>query len=240
MSWPHVRSAGATTFLPLRGGDNDVSLRIEGRSIPGPADAPPAWYRSVTPDYFRALGIPLLRGRAFDAGEAVDAPRVVIVNATLAERYWPDADPVGARVSPEWTEDEWFTVVGVVDDVRHGGLAEAPVPEIYLPHAQTAGTARTMTVALHTDADPSRLAGDVRRSVRALDAELPVERVASMDEVVGRSVALPRLHLWTFGAFAALALLLAGVGLYGVVSTVVARRTREIGVRIAVGARPVD
>lgn len=237
---PGVRAVGAVSFLPLRGGGNDVSLRIDGRPSDGAETESHAWYRIAAPGYFRAMGIPILNGRTFTKDDRADAPGVVIVNDAFARRYWPDGVPIGKRLSPEWADGAWLTVVGVVGDVRHNGLSAGVVPEIYFPYTQLAGAARTMTIVMKTAGDPTRLARELRQTIWTFDPDLPLERLAPMEEILAGSIALPRLHLWTFGTFGVLALLLAAVGLYAVVSTVVALRTQEIGLRLAIGARPMD
>jgi putative ABC transport system permease protein len=231
-----VHAVGATNALPLAGMDGRRGVAIEGRE--SDPDVPTrAHPRSVTPGYFAAMGIRLKAGRPFTDADRADAPLVVIVNETMARRYWPDASPVGRRVALGGTTD-WREVVGVVRDVRHWGLDRPVNPELYLPLPQMMW--RGLTFALATTADPESLAPAVREELRAIDPDLPLSNVRTMEQVAARSVDSRAAAMRLLAIFGILALVLAAAGIYGVMTHLVALRSNEIGVRMTLGARPAD
>jgi len=239
-SIPGVQAAGATGTLPLTGNNWGRSLTVEGYPVLSVGQAPSIQHTVVTPGYFRAMGITLLAGRDFTEADNFDAAKVTIVDDRLARHYWPNDSAIGKRVrfGPPEDNEPWHTIVGVVRSVRHQRMQEDTRESVYLPHLQI--PIGGMTLVARTTSDPHELSAAVRREVAQIDRDQPISEIATMEEVVAESIWQPRLYATLFAVFAGGALVLALIGIYGVMAFLVQTRTHEIGVRMALGATARD
>ncbi|HEX6161889.1 MAG TPA: ABC transporter permease [Vicinamibacterales bacterium] len=238
---PGVRAAGAVRVLPLARTIGDWSIKIEGRPYV-PEENPNGDFQAVTPGYFEAMGLKLVRGRFLNDGDREDAMPAAVINDTMASRYWPNQDAIGRQFMMGTDDKPWLTIVGIVATVRHNAVVEEPRNEMYIAHAQLPAHIRSaprgMALVVRTDGDPIAVAGQVRDAVRAIDRNLPVSDIRTMEEVTASALSQQRFITFLLALFAGTALTLAAIGIYGTISLLVTERMQEMGIRLALGANP--
>ena len=231
---PGVQSAGFTSHVPLGGTDQGWSFFIDGRPPLPPGVYNSTGYRPVTAGYFETIGIPVIRGRAFTAQDDEDHPLVVMVDEAMARAFWPGENPIGQRL--RFGGYEWRTIVGIAGDIRHRGIGLDPLPEMYIPWGQVPNVEVRPIIVVRSQVEPASLTSALRAAAAQVDPEVPMDRVTTMQQLLAASLSESRFRGIALSVFALLALFVASIGLYGVMSYTVGQRTREFGIRIAVGA----